>query len=65
MNLDTTRKRDTELVFSLVHPDFKGNYVRKHLGSVKVGSKGPDDLKSLQSLRFMIGDYMTLAIHEP
>lgn len=49
----------------MLYPDFKGNFRRKHLGSVRVGAKGPDDLKTLQHLRFMIGDFMCLAIVQP
>ena len=51
-DLDLARKRDTQLDFSLVHPDYSGSYRRKFLGTVKVGNMSSDDLKTLQSLRY-------------
>jgi histone deacetylase complex subunit SAP18 len=45
--VENTRKRDTQLQYSLIYPDFEGNPRRKNLGTVKVGSKGPDDMKTL------------------
>lgn len=61
--VESTRKRDTVLEFQIVYPENSGHYRRKNLGTVKVGTKGPDDLKTLYQLRFMIGDYMCLAIN--
>ena len=63
--VEGARKRDTQMEFSLLYPDFNGSLRRKHLGSVYVGSKGPDDLKTLNQLRFMIGDFLCLIIQEP
>lgn len=60
--LELTRKRDTQLDFSLFYPDYSGGFRRKFLGSVKVGTMGSDDLKTLQSLRYQVGDYISLAI---
>ena len=45
--VENTRKRDTQLQYSLIYPDFEGNPRRKNLGTVKVGSKSPDDMKTL------------------
>jgi hypothetical protein len=62
--VESTRRRDTVLEFQIVYPENSGHYRRKNLGTVKVGTKGPDDLKTLYQLRFVIGDYMCLAINE-
>jgi hypothetical protein len=48
-----------------MYPDFNGRFRHKHLGTVKIGTMGPDDLKTLLILRFMIGDFMTLTILPP
>ena len=50
--------------FSFIYPDNNGKYRRKEVGQVIVGQRGPDDLKSLNSLRFVIGDYIDLAIYQ-
>jgi Sin3 associated polypeptide p18 (SAP18) len=64
-DIEVSRKRDTQLEFSLVYQDYNGNYRRKHLGSVKVGHMGGDDLKNLNTLRYKIGDFLSVAIIEP
>ena len=62
--VDISRKRDTQIEFALVYKDYTGNYRRKHIGAVKVGHMAQDDLKSLQTLRYQIGDFISIAIIE-
>ena len=64
-DIDISRKRDTQLEFSLVYKDFGGSFRRKHIGVVKVGQMEQDDLKNLMTLRYQIGDFITLAIIVP
>lgn len=61
--LEIARKKDVELHFSFIYPDFNGRFRRKEVGQVTVGQRGPDDMKNLQQLRFVIGDYVDMAIY--
>jgi histone deacetylase complex subunit SAP18 len=60
--IEPARKKDAQLNFSLVFPDSKGKLQRKELGSIYSSRKGPDDIKTLQNLRFTIGDYLDICI---
>nr|CAG4645925.1 EOG090X0HU3 [Lynceus sp. MCZ IZ 141354] len=61
-----SRRRGTTFEFSVVFPDFRSTSYRiNHWGTTTSGEKGPDDSKSLQQLRFSIGDYVSVAILPP
>lgn len=61
--VEAARKKDTELSFSFIYPDFNGKYRRKDVGSVFAGQRNTDYQKTLQELRFVIGDYVDLTIY--
>lgn len=62
------RLPDARLAFRLVYLDSqRATYTYKDIGRVAFGSRNanPQDLqKSLESVRFMIGDYLDVAIYE-
>ncbi len=62
--VEAARKKNAELQFSFVYPDFNGKYRRKDVGSVFQGQRNPEYMMTLQQLRFVIGDYIDLAIIE-
>lgn len=57
------RKKGTQFVFRLVYPDPRApNFRFREIGSVTSGTKGPDDAKTLSSVRFQIGDYLDIHV---
>ena len=56
------REKGTMLSFATVFPDRRGLYKVKEIGTTVYGRKGMDDVKTLKSQRFQIGDYMSVAI---
>ena len=58
------RRHGTVFDFSLVYPDRRG-YRARPVGTTVSGQKTPDDNKTLQQLRFTIGDYLDIAITPP
>ncbi len=46
--VELARKKDIELSFSFIYPDINGKYRRKEVGAVRIGQRGPDDLRTLQ-----------------
>lgn len=61
-----TRKKGTFFEFSLVFPDNRSSsYRMREIGVSCSGQKGADDSKTLQQLRFCIGDYLDIAITPP
>ena len=60
--ISSGRKKDVQLIFSLIFPDSKGKLQRKELGSINSNRKSSDDTKTLQNLRFSIGDYLDICI---
>ena len=61
--IESARKKEAQLNFSLIFPDSKGKLQRKEMGVVYSGKKGQDDNKTLHSLRFTIGDYLDININ--
>lgn len=60
------KKKGTTFDFRLVFPDVRSNQYRfREIGSTTAGKKGPDDLKSLASVRFVIGDYLDIHVVLP
>lgn len=60
--VETVKKKDAVLYFSFVFPDFKGKLQRKEIGFVNANKKSIDDMKTLHSLKFSIGDYIDINI---
>eukprot|EP00056_Hartaetosiga_gracilis_P014293 m.240214 g.240214 ORF g.240214 m.240214 type:complete len:320 (-) comp14669_c0_seq1:126-1085(-) len=57
------RRKGTKLVFSSVfHTRRSGAMAMREFGSIKNGEKGGDDLKTLLSLNFHIGDFIDVAV---
>ena len=61
-SVDFTKRKDAILNFSFIFPDSKGKLQRKEIGNVHMYKKFPDDNKTLQQLRFTIGDYIDISI---
>lgn len=60
------KKKGTTFDFRLVFPNSRSNqYDFRAIGSTTSGKKGPDDHKSLTSVRFVIGDYLDIHIVLP
>lgn len=60
------RRKGTVFDFALVFPDVRSPIYRmRDIGSTFSGQKGPDDNKTLASVRFQIGDYLDIAISPP
>jgi len=60
------KKKGTTFDFRLVYPDLRSNCYRfREVGSTTSGKKGPDDSKSLASVRFVIGDYLDIHVVLP
>ncbi|XP_050377530.1 histone deacetylase complex subunit SAP18-like [Argentina anserina] len=61
----SARRRNAQLSFAFVYPDKGGRFVLKKVGMTHAhGNMGRriDDIKSLNELRFQIGDYLDVAI---
>ena len=56
-----TRTKGTEFQFATVYP-LRGQFRLKDIGRTIIGTKGPDDNSTLKSKRFVIGDYIDVAI---
>lgn len=62
VNPDCKRK-GTHFSFAVCFPNPNGpGYRMREIGSTVSGKKGPDDKSSLQSKRFVIGDYLDVAV---
>ncbi|XP_067946106.1 histone deacetylase complex subunit SAP18-like [Watersipora subatra] len=60
------RRKGTFIDFYVVFPQpLQGKYVQRDIGSVCVGRKGTDDMATLKEKRFVIGDYLSVAISTP
>ena len=58
-----TRRPGTHFDFAVVRPDaHPGQFEMRELGSTTSGQKGLDDMKTLQELKFIIGDYVDVAV---
>lgn len=61
-HLPGARRRDAEFAFGLVRQDSEGAYENRDVGRVHAVRRGDHDLRTLHSLKFSIGEYLTLAI---
>ncbi|RMZ52279.1 hypothetical protein APUTEX25_001669, partial [Auxenochlorella protothecoides] len=59
----TARRPSVRLSFSLVYPDRRGRNVLRHVGVVHSSRLGEDDVKTLRSINFQIGDFLDVAIY--
>ncbi|RNA05757.1 histone deacetylase complex subunit SAP18 [Brachionus plicatilis] len=58
-----TKTKGTTFNFSVVWPNQRGPGFRmKEIGSTTIGTKGPDDNATLQSKKFVIGDYLDVSV---
>ena len=61
-----SRRKGTFFDFAIVAPDMRSSHYRmRDIGSTCAGRKGVDDGVSLASKRFVIGDYIDIAISPP
>ena len=56
------REKGTVLSFATVYADRRGLHKVKEIGTTVCGRKGNDDLKTLRSQKFQIGDFMSVAV---
>ena len=60
----TTKTKGTSFNFMVVWPNPRSpGFGMKDIGTTTIGSKGPDDNSTLQSKKFVIGDYLDVAIN--
>ena len=60
------RRKGTFFDFSIVYPDSRSpTYRMREIGTTCSGHRGADDAVSLATKRFMIGDYIDIAITPP
>lgn len=60
--LEKARHPEALFKFKLVFPDKEGNNIMNPTGRVFNRKSTPDDNKTLESLRFQIGDYLDIEI---
>jgi histone deacetylase complex subunit SAP18 len=58
----TARVRDTRLSFALVYPNQEGRAVLRTVAQSLSTRPGRDDQKTLDELRFEIGDFVDVAV---
>ena len=61
-SVEFVKRRESILNFSFIFPDSKGKLQRKEIGIVHTNKKFPDDNKTLQQLKFTIGDIVDINI---
>lgn len=61
--LEIFKKKEAQLIFSLVYRDYKGRLQRKELGYVYTNKKSHDDNKTLQNYKFNVGDILDIQIN--
>lgn len=60
------RRKGTFFDFSIVYPDSRSpTYRMREIGTTCSGHRGADDAVSLASKKFVIGDYIDIAITPP
>ncbi|KAK9717137.1 hypothetical protein K7432_006412 [Basidiobolus ranarum] len=60
-------RRDTRFSFKIIYQDnLRGRFIPKDIGSVLNSRKSPEEEKTLDEARFVIGDYLDVAVgHGP
>jgi histone deacetylase complex subunit SAP18 len=62
--VEEARHPDARLTFRLIYLDaHSGRYLSTDLGRVVNAEETPDQSKTLADCRFMIGDYLDIAVH--
>ena len=56
------READTVFLYTLEAPRVQGKHVMREVGVVRSIDGGPDDDRTLASLKFQIGDYVDVAL---
>ncbi|ELR15541.1 P18, putative [Acanthamoeba castellanii str. Neff] len=59
----TARNSRARISFALVFPDHRGRYQMKNVGVVFSAKRSEDDKKTLDSVRFVTGDYLDVAVY--
>merc|ERR1719310_500 len=61
------RRRGTYFDFALVYPDLRQGprCQTRDVGTTIASQRGPDDTKTLQNCKFVIGDYIDIAVTPP
>jgi histone deacetylase complex subunit SAP18 len=58
-----TKTKGTQFEFAVVWPNPRTpGFNMKEIGSTTIGTKGPDDNSTLQSKKFVIGDYLDVSV---
>jgi histone deacetylase complex subunit SAP18 len=61
-----TKIKGTTFNFNVVWPGPReSRFFMKDIGQTTIGSKGPDDNATLQARKFVIGDYLDVAVSTP
>jgi histone deacetylase complex subunit SAP18 len=60
--IDLIKRKDATLNFSFVFPDNKGKLQRKEIGIVYTNKKSTEENKTLQQLKYTIGDLIDISI---
>jgi histone deacetylase complex subunit SAP18 len=60
--IELIRKKDSVFNFSFVFPDSKGKLQRKEIGAVYTNKKSFEEGKTLQVLKYTIGDFIDINI---
>jgi histone deacetylase complex subunit SAP18 len=60
--IEACQDKETVLNYSFVFPDTKGKLIRKEVGYVYANKFCNDESKTLQQLKFTIGDYIDISI---
>lgn len=60
--IDIPSRKETKFMFSFVYYDSKGKLQRKEVGDVYLKKNSPEELNTLYSLKFVIGDYIDIYI---
>ena len=55
----------TRFDFAVVQPDSRGMFEMRQLGTITAGQEGLDDRTTLRQLKFIIGDYVDVAVYMP
>ena len=61
-HLTGARRRDAQFSFALVRQSREGAYVKRDVGIVHAVRRGDHDLKTLEQLKHVIGDYLAVSI---
>ncbi len=58
----SAKARNARIAFLLVYPDKRGRQLIREIGSTLNSRRTPDEARTLDSVRFEIGDYLCVEI---